>query len=89
MTARVVFDTNILFSAVGWSGNPSHCVEHARSRRILGITCVEVLEELSEKLAAKLEFDDKEIEVVIGSLLGVPRSRSDHWVSDGATVGPR
>jgi len=29
--ARVVFDTNILFSSVGWLGNPYHCVQAARN----------------------------------------------------------
>lgn len=68
--ARVVFDTNILFSAIGWNGKPSQCVEHARTGRIQGLTCVEILDELTEKLAAKLDFDDGEIEIAIGSLLG-------------------
>lgn len=68
--ARVVFDTNILFSAIGWRGNPSQCLEQARTGRIQGITCVEILDELSEKLAAKLELDDNQVEMAVGSLLG-------------------
>jgi hypothetical protein len=36
---RVVFDTNILFSAVGWLGNPHRCVQAARHGQCLSITC--------------------------------------------------
>jgi uncharacterized protein len=34
MPVTVVFDTNILFSATGWRGNPFRCVELARSGQI-------------------------------------------------------
>jgi len=36
----VVFDTSVLFSAVGWNGNPSTCVRFAREAKIEGVTCV-------------------------------------------------
>jgi predicted nucleic acid-binding protein len=42
----VVFDTNILFSATGWRGNPFQCVEQARAGKIEAVSCVELLEEL-------------------------------------------
>ncbi len=44
---RVVFDTNILFSAVGWLGNPHQCVQAARQG----------LAELAEKLQLKRGLD--------------------------------
>jgi putative PIN family toxin of toxin-antitoxin system len=52
----VVFDTNILFSWVGWQGKPYQCVELARTGMIDGITCPEILEELSDKLQIKLHL---------------------------------
>lgn len=54
---RVVFDTNILFSAVGWLGNPHHCVQAARQVKCLSVTCEAILAELAEKLRLKRGFD--------------------------------
>ena len=54
---RVVFDTNILFSAVGWLGNPHHCVQAARQGQCLSLTCEAILAELAEKLQLKRGFD--------------------------------
>ena len=56
MAFTVVFDTNILFSATGWRGNPFQCVEHARAGRIQAVTCPELIQELAEKLDTKLKF---------------------------------
>jgi putative PIN family toxin of toxin-antitoxin system len=53
---RVVFDTNILFSAVGWMGNPYHCVQAARQGQCLFLTCEAILEELREKLRLKRDL---------------------------------
>ena len=66
---RVVFDTNILFSSIGWRGKPSQCFAHAQAGKILAITCAEILKELSEKLAKKLGMRDEEIEAAIASIL--------------------
>jgi putative PIN family toxin of toxin-antitoxin system len=52
----VVFDTNILFSAIGWKGKPFECVELARSGAVDVVTCAELLDELSAKLQSKLSF---------------------------------
>lgn len=56
MPPVVVYDTNILFSATGWRGTPYRCLELARQGRIEGITCIEILDELAEKLSIKLNF---------------------------------
>src|SRR5688572_32489539 len=69
MSLRVVFDTNVLFSAVGWGGTPGKCVDLARVGRVQGLTCIEILEELSEKLSEKLGFSNEKIDVILGSLL--------------------
>jgi len=55
----IVFDTNILFSAIGWRGKAFECVELARNGQIEAATCREILEELAEKLAKKLGFDSR------------------------------
>ena len=54
---RVVFDTNILFSAVGWLGNPHRCVQAARQGQCLSLTCEAILAELAEKLQIKRGLD--------------------------------
>ena len=54
---RVVFDTNILFSSVGWLGNPHQCVQAARQGRCLSVTCEAILAELSENLQIKRGSD--------------------------------
>ena len=54
---RVVFDTNILFSAVGWRGNPYECVQAARQGKCLSLTCEPILAELAEKLQLKRGMD--------------------------------
>lgn len=69
MRSRAVFDTNILFSAVGWGGKPAQCVQLARDGEIDGLTCGEILDELAEKLESKLGFSDEQITQVLGSLL--------------------
>jgi predicted nucleic acid-binding protein len=51
-----VFDTNIIFSATGWRGNPFQCVERARAGEIQAVTCPELVEELAEKLELRLHF---------------------------------
>ena len=56
MPAIAVFDTNVLFSAVGWQGAPYQCVELARSGAITSATCSEILDELTDKLQTKLRF---------------------------------
>lgn len=52
----VVFDTNILFSAVGWRGNPHHCIQAAREGSCISVTCDAILKELIEKLELKRGF---------------------------------
>ena len=60
MTLTVVFDTNILFSATGWRGNPFHSVEHARDGKVMAFTCPELMQELAEKLESKLKFSPEQ-----------------------------
>jgi putative PIN family toxin of toxin-antitoxin system len=65
MPAVVVFDTNVLLSGIGWRGKPFECLEMARSGAIHGVTCREIIDELAEKLTAKLKLsDDVAIDVI-------------------------
>ena len=68
MPIKVVFDTNILLSGIGWYGKPYTCIELARNGVIEGVTCRELLDELSEKLDTKLEFSAEQIIDTIADL---------------------
>ena len=65
---RVVFDTNILFSAVGWLGNPHQCVQAARQGKCLSLTCESILAELAEKLQLKRGLDAGKTAEITGEI---------------------
>jgi len=69
MPIKVVFDTNILLSGIGWNGKPYTCIELARNGVVEGVTCRELLDELSEKLDTKLEFSAEQIIDTIADLM--------------------
>lgn len=100
MAITAVFDTNILFSASGWRGNPFQCVERARAGKIQAVTCPELLEELAEKLAARLRFSPDQVAETLADFLGflrvvripgvldaVPRDPEDNMVLECAIEG--
>lgn len=64
-----VFDTNVLFSGLGWRGTPYRCLELARTGLVEGMTCREILDELAEKLETKLHLSPAHITDTIGELL--------------------
>jgi uncharacterized protein len=65
----VVFDTNVLLSAIGWKGSPYHCLDLARQGRVKGLICPEILDELTEKLEQKLKFTPIQVIETIADLL--------------------
>lgn len=69
MPIIAVFDTNVLFSAVGWGGPPLKCLRLAQKGAIQSCTCLEILEELSEKLCIKLDYSRKQAAEVTDKLL--------------------
>ncbi len=69
MSYVVTFDTNILISGVGWRGRPYQCLELARAGDVEGVTCQELLEELSEKLITKLRFSSAQATDTLADLL--------------------
>lgn len=56
----VVFDTNILISALlSTNGSPFRCLALARVGQIESVTCQEILNEFSEKLMVKFKFSQE------------------------------
>jgi putative PIN family toxin of toxin-antitoxin system len=95
-----VFDTNILFSATGWRGNPFQCVERARAGEIQVVTCPELVEELADKLELRLHFSAEQVAETLADYLGflrvvqipkvlnaVPRDPEDNMVLECAIEG--
>jgi len=96
----VVFDTNILFSAAGWRGKPFECVAQARAGKVQAVTCVELMEELAEKLESKLGFSSEQSTETLADYLSflrlvnipktldaVPRDPDDNAVLESALEG--
>ena len=53
----VVFDTNILLSALlSLNGNPFRCLALARIGGVQSVTCQEILDEFQEKLEGKFGY---------------------------------
>ena len=100
MPLTAVFDTNILFSATGWQGKPFQCVQRARAGEVQVVTCSELIEELAEKLEARLHFSADQVAETIADYLGflqviqipkvlmaVPRDPEDNMVLECAIEG--
>lgn len=99
MRKIAVFDTNILLSAIGWKGAPYECLELARAGQVEGTTCVELLDELTEKLQSKLQFSAEQsietladlltflrVVAITGQLRAVPADPDDDKVLECATL---
>lgn len=57
MRSVVVFDTNILLSALfSPNGKPFSCLELARDGRVQSVTCQEIIDEFQEKLEDKFKY---------------------------------
>jgi putative PIN family toxin of toxin-antitoxin system len=69
MRPIAAFDTNVLFSGVGWKGKPYECLELTRAGIVEGVTCREVLDELSAKLQSKLSFSAEQAVETVADLL--------------------
>lgn len=69
MRPLAVFDTNVLLSGTSWRGNPYQCVELARTGTVEGVTCLEILNELTDKLQSKLSFTLEEAVDTLADLL--------------------
>ncbi|MFA0742994.1 MAG: hypothetical protein DFNUSKGM_003127, partial [Candidatus Fervidibacter sacchari] len=97
---RVVFDTNILVSALLWHDPPARCVELARRKLVLSVTCNELLDEFAEVLLRRFRLTIGEAEqarhavvgfselvVITGQLRVVADDPDDDKVIECAVVG--
>lgn len=62
MSHKIVFDTNVLVSAIVFGGNPKACLELARQKKINAFTSKTLLLELARTLHRKFQWPDDEIQ---------------------------
>jgi putative PIN family toxin of toxin-antitoxin system len=97
---RVVFDTNILISALLWHGPPFQCVELARLGLVRSVTCNELLDEFVEVLLRRFRLtiyqaeqarrsvvNFSEVVAITGQLKVVVDDPDDDKVIECAVVG--
>lgn len=65
----VVFDTNVLFSGIGWRGSPYVCLQMAREGKIKSATCLEILSEFNEKMKSKMGLTTAEAARAVAEIL--------------------
>lgn len=69
MTYIVVFDTNVLLSALlSTKGSPFRCLALAKIGKVQSVTCPEILAEFSEKLRDKFRFSEAEIQKAVAEV---------------------
>lgn len=67
---RVVLDTNILISALGWKGNEYNLMKKCMKEEITLIISLDILEEFREvALRPKFRFEKEEIEEFIDAMI--------------------
>ena len=70
----VVFDTNILLSALlSLNGNPFRCLALAKIGQIESVTCQEILDEFAEKLLIKFKFSEEMTKAAVAQVRGFSR----------------
>ncbi|RME61746.1 MAG: putative toxin-antitoxin system toxin component, PIN family [Caldilineae bacterium] len=101
MIHRVVFDTNILISALlSLRGAPFRCVALARLGVVQSVTCEQILDEFAEKLRTKFGFDEEHVQQAVheirtcsqvvfvpGALRAIPEDPDDDVVLECALNG--
>ncbi|MBI1961604.1 MAG: putative toxin-antitoxin system toxin component, PIN family [Parcubacteria group bacterium] len=68
MKTRVVFDTNILVSAIAFGGNPKVCLELAHQKQISAFTSKMILLELVRTLHKKFQWPEDEIQNAVHNI---------------------
>ena len=70
----VVFDTNILISALfSQTGSPFRALALAKIGQIESVTCQEILDEFSEKLLLKFKFSEENTQFAVNEILKLSR----------------
>ena len=88
MQPIVVYDTNVLISGMIWGGVPYDCIELAKRDRVVGITCLEILDEFEEKLTTKLNISPSQTSEIITNLLSFLHTVKITNQLSGATTDP-
>lgn len=97
----VVFDTNILLSALlSMNGNPFRCLALAKIGQVESVTCQEILDEFAKKLLVKFKFSEEMAQAAVdevsrfsrlveisGTLRAVPNDPDDDMVVECAVMG--
>ena len=97
----VVFDTNILISALfSQTGSPFRALALAKIGQIESVTCQEIMDEFAEKLLLKFKFSVDKTQSAVGEILSfsrmieisgtlkaVPNDADDDMVVECAVVG--
>lgn len=70
LNCRVVFDTNILISAVlSPNSKPFQCTALAKREIIQSVTCQEILDEFQEKLLGKLKYETERAQALVHEVM--------------------
>lgn len=70
----VVFDTNILLSALlSTNSNPFRCLALAKIGQVESVTCQEILDEFAEKLLMKFKFSEEMTRAAVEEVRGFSR----------------
>jgi putative PIN family toxin of toxin-antitoxin system len=97
----VVFDTNILISALfSQTGSPFRSLALAKIGQIESVTCQEIIDEFAEKLLLKFKFSEDKTQFAVGEILSfsrmveisgtlkaVPNDADDDMVIECAVMG--
>ncbi|WP_198806903.1 putative toxin-antitoxin system toxin component, PIN family [Leptolyngbya sp. BL0902] len=69
MRYTVVFDTNILISALlSTRSNPFRCLALAKIGKIESVTCQEILDEFADKLLVKFKFSQEMTQTAVAEI---------------------
>ena len=69
---RIVSDTNVLISALGWKGNEYVLIENCFDKKILLILSLNILDEFKEVVSrSEFNFVEEEIDEFINALIEV------------------
>jgi putative PIN family toxin of toxin-antitoxin system len=70
LNCRVVFDTNILISAVlSPNSKPFQCTALAKREIIQSVTCQDILDEFQEKLLGKLKYETERAQALVHEVM--------------------
>jgi len=70
----VVFDTNILLSALfSNTGSPFRCLALGKVGQVESVTCQEILDEFAEKLLIKFKFSEEKVQESVSDVRAYSR----------------